>query len=95
MLQIESDKSACPARGSAELEFYPVFHHMICAYVGPQYDFVAKAEGYTCPKCRRAIGSDDHTCEIVGMSARCRRCLKETMVSPAKSATSVWSPNAV
>jgi DNA-directed RNA polymerase subunit RPC12/RpoP len=57
-----------------------VLHHMICAYIGPQYDFAAGADRYTCPKCRREIVSGDT--EIVGTSARCQRCGKEMIVSP-------------
>jgi predicted RNA-binding Zn-ribbon protein involved in translation (DUF1610 family) len=72
----------CPACGSAPLEFFPVFHHMMCAYVGPQYDFAPTAAGYICPKCRRDIVSHDHACEIVGSSARCKACQREMIVSP-------------
>ena len=46
-MQIEGDQSVCPACGAAGLEFFPVLHHMICAYVGPQYDFAPAADGYT------------------------------------------------
>jgi len=81
-MQIEEDQSVCPACGAAGLEFFPVFHHMICAYVGPQYDFAAEADGYTCPKCRHGISSGDQACEIVGTSAHCRRCRTEMVVSP-------------
>jgi predicted RNA-binding Zn-ribbon protein involved in translation (DUF1610 family) len=55
---------------------------MVCAFVGPSYDFVEKEAGYTCPKCRRDIVSGDETCEIVGASARCANCFKEMVVSP-------------
>jgi len=81
-MQIEGELSACPACGSAALELFPVLHHMICAYVGPQYDFATSIAGYTCPKCRRGITSGDHACEIVGTSARCIGCRKEMVVSP-------------
>ena len=81
-MQIESDQTVCPACGAEGLEIVPVLHHMMCAYVGPQYDFVPAATGYTCPKCRRDIVSSDPACEIVGMSARCVRCRKEMVVSP-------------
>jgi len=70
-MQIEADQRVCPACGAEGLEMFPVLHHMMCAYVGPQYDFAAALDGYTCPKCRRAIVSGDHACEIVGTSARC------------------------
>jgi hypothetical protein len=81
-LQIEADQTVCPACGAEGLEFFPVFHHTICAYIGPQYDFIPAVAGYTCPKCRRGIVSGDTACEIVGTSARCVGCGKEMIVSP-------------
>jgi predicted RNA-binding Zn-ribbon protein involved in translation (DUF1610 family) len=82
MSQISADQLVCPACGKA-LEIAPLFHHMICAYVGPAYDFAATAVAFVCPKCRRVIAADDGTCEIVGTSARCIRCGREMAVSPA------------
>ena len=82
-MQIEEDQSVCPACGAEALELFSVLHHMICAYVGPEYDFPPAVAGYSCPKCRRDIVSDDPACEIVGTSARCVRCRKEMMISPA------------
>jgi Thaumarchaeal output domain 1 len=82
-MQIESDQSVCPACGAEQLEIVPVLHHMMCAYIGPEYDFALADAGYACPKCRRAIMSGDSACEIVGTSARCVRCRKEMMVSPS------------
>jgi DNA-directed RNA polymerase subunit RPC12/RpoP len=81
-MQIEANQSVCPACGARALEIVPVFHHMICAYVGPQYDFIPIATGYSCPKCWRGIVSGDTACEIVGTSARCIRCGKEMIVPP-------------
>jgi hypothetical protein len=81
-MQIEADQSVCPACRADGLELFPVFHHMICAYIGPEYDFAPAVAGYTCPKCRRGIVSGDPACEIVGMSARCIQCRKEMVVSP-------------
>ena len=81
-MQIEAHDKACPACGKGGLVFSPVLHHMICAYIGPQYDFIADAEGYKCPKCRRGILSGDPACEIVGTSARCVACGREMVVSP-------------
>jgi uncharacterized protein with PIN domain len=80
-MQIESDQTVCPACGGG-LEIVPVLHHMMCAYIGPQYDFAAAADRYTCPKCRRDVVSGDTACEIVGTSARCQRCGEEMIVSP-------------
>jgi hypothetical protein len=92
-MQIEGDQTVCPACGAAGLEIFPVFHHMMCAYVGPQYDFVPAVDGYTCPKCRRGIASGDLACEIVGTSARCARCGKEMVVSPPPLPTARASQN--
>jgi len=80
-MQIEADQSVCPACGGV-LEFHPVFHHMMCAYVGPRYDFARTAHAYICPKCRRSIVSGDRACEILGNSAQCSQCHKE-MVGPS------------
>ena len=87
-MQIEKGQSACPACGAEELEIVPVLHHMMCAYVGPQYDFDPAVAGYTCPKCRRAIVEGDPACEIVGTSARGGRCRREMAVSPPPAAVS-------
>ena len=81
-MQIEAGQTLCPACGADGLKFFPVLHHMICAYVGPQYDFAAALAGFTCPKCRREIVWGDQACEIVGTSARCVQCRKEMVVSP-------------
>jgi hypothetical protein len=81
-MQVRGNQSACVACGAAELEFFPVLHHMICAYVGPQYDFDVTVTGYACPKCKRDIVSGDQACEVVGMSARCVQCRKEMVISP-------------
>ena len=92
-MQVEAGQSVCPACGCAALELFPVFHHMICAYVGPQYDFAPAIAGYTCPKCRRGVVSKDPACEITGTSARCVRCGKELVVSPPALPTSPASQN--
>ena len=88
-MQIDADQSVCPACGAAGLELFPVFHHMICAYVGPEYDFERIATGYICPKCRRSIVSGDRACEIVGTSARCVLCGTEMVVAPPRSPVAV------
>ena len=85
-MQIDPHQSVCPACGAAGLEYFSVLHHMICAYVGPEYDFVPAAAGYICPKCRHEIVSGDLACEIVGTSARCRGCGQEMVVSPPAGA---------
>ena len=85
-MQIEAHQSECPACGSAALDVVPMFHHMICAYVGPEYDFIPAPDGYLCPKCGRGIMSGDSACEIVGHGARCAECGREMPVSPEPAA---------
>ena len=70
---------ACPACGSSETEAAPIVHHLICAYVGPSYDFEAQ-HGHRCPKCLRTLRDHDDAAEIVGESARCRLCETEFVV---------------
>jgi DNA-directed RNA polymerase subunit RPC12/RpoP len=86
-MQIEAHHSQCPACGSGTLDIFPVLHHMMCAYVGPQYDFTPVPAGYVCPKCLRGIVPNDLGCEIVGTSARCRACRKEMVVSPPSASS--------
>jgi predicted RNA-binding Zn-ribbon protein involved in translation (DUF1610 family) len=87
-MQIEADQFVCPACGAEGPRIVPVFHHMLCAYVGPQYDFAPTVDGWACPKCHRDITSSDLASEIVGTSARCARCGKEMVVSPPALPTS-------
>jgi hypothetical protein len=93
-MQIEANQSVCPGCGGA-LEFFSVLHHMVCAYVGPEYDFAPIATGYTCRKCQRGIVSGDQACEIVGTSARCVECRNEIVVSPAPSSAVVHAARKV
>lgn len=86
-MQIDAHDTLCPACGAAALERVPVLHHMICAYVGPQYDFTG-AGGLLCPKCRRAIVACDPATEIVGTAARCAECGKEMLVTPEAAGSS-------
>ena len=86
-MQIEADQSVCPACGAQGLQIVPVLHHMMCAYVGPQYDFAPFVDGWKCPKCRRHIVSGDLASEVVGTSARCARCGKEMVLSPSGPST--------
>ena len=79
-MQIDAGETVCPACGAARLTFYPVIHHLVCAYIGPQYDFAAADGGLACPKCCRALTAAD--AEILGTSARCEACQAEIVVSP-------------
>jgi hypothetical protein len=80
-MQLETGRSICPIC-SADVDMSLLLHHMMCAYVGPDYDFTLTAKGYVCPKCRREILEGDQACEIVGTSARCKRCSKEMVLTP-------------
>jgi hypothetical protein len=81
-MQVEPSQSVCPACGAGELQSFAILHHMICAYIGPEYDFALTAAGYACPKCRREIVSGDSACEIVGSGARCLQCGREMVQTP-------------
>ena len=81
-MQIEAYETACPGCGARPLAFSPVLHHMLCAYVGPEYDFLPSGAGYACPKCRGRVVSGDTACEIIGTSARCPQCHREMVVAP-------------
>ncbi|QRM36202.1 hypothetical protein JO965_46140 (plasmid) [Microvirga sp. VF16] len=48
-----------------------MIHHMVCSYVGPDYDFGWIEEGLSCPNCRRTLRDGVHDWEIVGSCARC------------------------
>ncbi|MCA1413915.1 hypothetical protein I6F30_22600 [Bradyrhizobium sp. NBAIM20] len=81
-MQVESDQTKCPICNTKGLQHFPILHHMICAYVGPKYDFGLSDSAYSCPKCDRQIASNDAACEIVGLSARCLGCGSEMIVTP-------------
>lgn len=84
-MQIDAACPACPACGSADLKIAPVIHHMLCAYVGPEYDFAADARGYHCPKCRRWLQDAAHDWEVVSQSAQCLCCGREYVVNDQRS----------
>lgn len=65
---------ACPACGSDAVERVPVLHHMLCAYVGPLYDFMAMGDMHTCPKCRLRLNEKADDSETIGYSYRCHQC---------------------
>ncbi|NBJ13111.1 hypothetical protein GR304_19745 [Microvirga sp. SYSU G3D207] len=64
------------------LKTSPVIHHMICAYVGPDYDFDTTDEGCRCPKCRRVLRDENSDWEVVGSSAFCTSCRTEFVIAP-------------
>lgn len=81
-MQIEMNQAKCPSCGVDGLSHVPVLHHMVCAYVGPEYDFSDEAGNFKCPKCLRSVVSNDPACEILGTSARCGHCGDEMPVFP-------------
>lgn len=64
----------CRACGAGGLRVSPIFHHMICAYVGPDYDFAPDPAGCRCPKCQRVLRDEDHDWEVLGSSTLCPAC---------------------
>jgi DNA-directed RNA polymerase subunit RPC12/RpoP len=81
-MEADAPPLQCPACRAHDLEASSIIHHLICAYVGPDYDFEF-GEGYRCPKCVRALHDHDRSAEIVGDSARCRLCGTEFVVLDA------------
>jgi Thaumarchaeal output domain 1 len=80
-------RATCPSCQAGDVAISSVVHHLVCAYVGPDYDFETD-EGYRCPKCLRAVHNHDPDAEIVGDSARCGLCGMEFIV-PHKHARDV------
>ena len=70
----------CVECGSPACSVHPVFHHFICAYVGPSYDFTKSEEGYLCPKCKRTLTVTGNDWEILGDCKFCRNCGSEKML---------------
>ncbi|WP_425350608.1 hypothetical protein [Phyllobacterium sophorae] len=72
----------CPACNSTELERHVIVHHMICAYVGPEYDFGRNSERKHCPKCMRGLVARGEDWEVVGTSVLCGQCGSERILPP-------------
>jgi len=53
---------------------------MICAYIGPDYDFIGSGDDRHCPKCRRRLLGPGRDWEIVAASLLCRTCGREVVV---------------
>jgi DNA-directed RNA polymerase subunit RPC12/RpoP len=70
---------SCPVCRTKDVAIHAIVHHLICAYVGPDYDF-EHGESYRCPKCLRALRDHDASAEITGTGARCRLCGTEFVV---------------
>ena len=83
-MQIDASRSTCPVCGKAGLKAVSVIHHMVCSYVGPDYDFGWIKEGLSCPNCWRALRDEVHDWEIVGACARCQACGAEFVIAPTR-----------
>jgi len=77
MSEVPPDDVECPACHKLTARRFPIFHHMVCAYVGPSYDFPLEGTDYECPKCRRHLTPDGDDWEIVGDCLRCETCGEE------------------
>lgn len=67
----------CPSCHSESLERRPVYHHFLCAYVGPNYDFKIMNDAMICPKCNRSLNEMGDDSEIIGYSYACLNCRAE------------------
>src|SRR5690606_19393525 len=83
-MQIDASCSTCPVCGEADLKAASVIHHMVCSYVGPDYDFGRIEGGFNCPKCWRVLHDEVHDWEIVGSCARCQACGAEFVIAPTR-----------
>ena len=68
----------CPACQAEAAHKFPILHHMLCAYVGPSYDFPLEAGEHRCPKCRRPLKAESTDWEIAGDCLLCEPCGAET-----------------
>lgn len=75
--QNERGDVSCPQCGSRSVEAVPNWHHFLCAYIGPSYDFVVEHGSYYCPKCKGRLEVEAQDWEIVGQSFRCKNCGRE------------------
>ena len=73
----------CPRCGAPAGAPTPILHHLVCAYVGPAYDFPQLDEVCVCPKCRRVLTSHGRDWEIIDDCVRCDHCGAETHVTRA------------
>ncbi|MGO4678101.1 hypothetical protein AB4Z40_35125 [Bosea sp. 2YAB26] len=70
----------CDICRSGDVERHRVIHHMICAYIGPEYDFARSGDERHCPKCRRRLLGAGRDWEVVAASLQCRICRREIVV---------------
>jgi DNA-directed RNA polymerase subunit RPC12/RpoP len=71
---------ACARCGSKSVVLSDVVHHLVCAYVGPDYDFDLHLESGRCPKCHRNLLPWRNDWEVVSSSLRCAECGHEAVV---------------
>jgi uncharacterized OB-fold protein len=75
-------REVCPKCKSPDIESDNVLHHFVCAYVGPENDFV-KDERMICPKCNRRlkhIGVDYDRPSVIYNCNVCRNEFQEPVM---------------
>jgi GGDEF domain-containing protein len=76
-------RETCPACSSSDLASQDLIHHFVCAYVGPEADFL-KDEALQCPKCLktlRHIGVDYDKPSAIYSCARCNEKFQDPKIS--------------
>jgi transposase-like protein len=68
---------SCPRCGSERVEAAQNWHHFLCAYIGPAYDFRSDNGAFYCPKCTGRLQTEAEDWEVVGQSYCCRNCGRE------------------
>lgn len=68
---------SCPRCGAGKVEAVPNWHHFLCAYIGPAYDFPSQKGTHYCPKCQGKLEIENKDWEVVGQSYRCMNCGRE------------------
>ncbi len=76
-------RETCQKCSSSDLSSEDLLHHFVCAYVGPESDFL-KAEALVCPKCAkqlRHIGVDYDKPSVIYTCRKCNITFQDPKVS--------------
>ncbi|MEK6531707.1 MAG: hypothetical protein AABZ23_04345 [Deltaproteobacteria bacterium] len=76
-------RETCQKCSSSDLASEDLIHHFVCAYVGPESDFL-KAEALVCPKCAkqlRHIGVDYDKPSVIYTCGKCNITFQDPKVS--------------
>ncbi len=76
-------RETCPKCGSFDLFTQNLIHHFVCAYIGPESDFI-REENLVCPKCNkilRHIGVDYDKPSMVYTCNNCRNIFQEPLMN--------------